>query len=102
MEKALCDTTLINTSYQSNHSLQIESCKFREYPSGLAYYFQMNKCKNKITVARRKILENHFRFDFGMEQFDENVMDLRLLPYVLAWLGKSADIVSHSAMFQFL
>ena len=58
MEKALCDTTLINTSYQSNHSLQIESCKFREYPSGLAYYFQMNKCKNKITVARRKILEN--------------------------------------------
>jgi len=114
--EALCNPASINETYHSNHTFcMIASfCKVRTIgsrphdddgviPRRLLALCELNSIsKDKNVVARPKILDCHFNGDFDIEPFIEGNMAMSALPYLLAWLGKSYDCVSHSALFHLL
>ena len=74
---------------------------------------------NKQYAARKKILQTHFVGEFNMKPFvieegesisgsgnnddSNNSMTLKVMPHVLAWVGRdTTDTASHSAMFHLL
>ena len=122
VEQLLCDTTSINATYLSNHSLNEislvnvlnEGPELVKLTDALKANLKLNKDGDKDYVARQKVLQNHFGGDFSIVPFGEESMDIRLLPHVLSWLGrprlddlarekkKQDYIVSQSALFEFL
>ena len=52
---------------------------------------------------RQKILQTHLLGNFDMGPFTEENMTLKMIPHVLAWVGRAEeDVQSHSAMFSLL
>ncbi|EJK46410.1 hypothetical protein THAOC_34920, partial [Thalassiosira oceanica] len=95
----LCDTSSINATYNSNHTLR--SLGGYQIPQDVEMMLCLNKDKNKSRVAANKILQAHrhlvMRPLFGME--------LGLLPYVVAWLdhfAKSRPDLKLSSIFEFV
>ncbi|EJK65652.1 hypothetical protein THAOC_13466 [Thalassiosira oceanica] len=95
----LCDTSSINDTYNSNHTLR----DLGNYliPQDVEMMLRLNKDKNKSRVAANKILQSHRHLDmrplFGWE--------LGLLPYVVAWLehfAKSRPDLKLSSIFEFV
>ena len=85
----LCNTSSIDATYQSNHTLEkmwgSDSDK-QQVPNDLVSILQANSDGDKISVAREKIIRSHFCGSFDMSPFSN--MDLELLPYVLGLIGK--------------
>ncbi|EJK76475.1 hypothetical protein THAOC_01760 [Thalassiosira oceanica] len=97
----LCDTSSINATYNSNHTLQSLGGYGIQIPQDVERMLHLNKGKNKSQVAANKILQAHCYLDmrplFGME--------LGLLPYVVAWLdhfAKSRPDLKLSSVFEFV
>ena len=84
LSKALCDTSSINASYLSNHSLKYLDVK-PWLTKDLSSRFYLNRAlmlnHNNGDIAIRKILEYHKKFD--MSPLFE--WDWKLLPRVITW-----------------
>ena len=81
--RLLCDTSSVNNTYLSNHTL--ERCDIshaeRMESFDLGYYLSMNKNKNKQHIAMHKILSSHLDFDLKpLFQWQ-----LKFLPLIVAW-----------------
>ncbi|EJK66635.1 hypothetical protein THAOC_12429, partial [Thalassiosira oceanica] len=97
----LCDTSSINATYNSNHTLQNLGGLCVQIPQDVEMMLDVNEGENKSHVAANKILRAHRHLDmrplFGRE--------LGLLPYVVAWLEHFAKSRLHlklSSIFEFV
>lgn len=109
----LCNPSSLDATYSSNHTLTSLAGNEKEQhiPNKLLTLLQLNKSganqshikKKKSYVIRQKILQTHLSDDFDMEPFTEGNMTLKMIPHVLAWVGRAEeDVQSHSAMFSLL
>jgi len=109
----LCNPSSLDATYSSNHTLTSLAGNEKEQhiPNKLLTLLQLNKSganqshikKKKSYVIRQKILQTHLSDDFDMEPFTEENMTLKMIPHVLAWVGRAEeDVQSHSAMFNLL
>ena len=117
LSKLLCDTSSINKTYLSNHTLDHiggidlagdNPARDRELRSLL----QMNRTKYKSYVAIRKVLKYHPMTDMEpfFEWLEEGDQNLKALPYVIGWFNRAEIAASSdnpmgtrklSAVFQF-
>ena len=85
----ICDTTGINATYQSNHTIQSlslqSSREMIRYPIKVLTNLHINQNPNKHAVAIKKILENH-----SMESIN---FESPVLPRALAVIG-NADVTN--------
>jgi hypothetical protein len=116
LTRALCDTSSINNTYYSNHTIQsIEVDDYDQYEDrdyddpfhDLMFQISvdrrdlmcMNNNENKVEVAREKIMKSHF----AGEAVDISVFALMpeaLLPHAIEWIGR--DRLGFSLMYQFV
>ena len=83
--RLLCDTSSVNSTYLSNHTLvRIGVCFGHGTPSDIAAYLQLNKYHNQA-AAICKILRSHPDIDIT-PLFEFN---MKCLPLVVEWLEKS-------------
>lgn len=83
---ALCNTSSIDSTYWSNHTLSQFNC-YENKPSYLAPLLAMNYKGDKAAVARKKILSHHFDdFDAVLDVFGP--MEAPVLPTALSWIGR--------------
>jgi len=91
--KLLCDTSSINDTYLSNHTL-LSFNRYNLPPSGasagLLGTLSTNGSENKQKVAMAKILLNHSHFD--MEPFFE--WEFKILPLMVKWFEKVSTFTS--------
>jgi hypothetical protein len=93
--KLLCDTSSVNTTYLSNHSLvQLEGWSNGHTPGGIPPYdvkqlLELNKHPADEHVAIHKILKSHS--DFDIEPFFE--WKLKLLPLAVSWFERVRILV---------
>ena len=95
MSNLLCDTSSINATKLSNHTLCDLGSRVNEEVKVL---LELNKSEDKNQVARNKIIKSHFSgaFDVVALAGDEN----KLLPDTLSFFGK--DEVGLSALYTVL
>ena len=108
----LCNPSSLDATYSSNHTLTSLAGNGNEQqiPNKLLSLLQLNKSginqshiKKKSYVIHQKILQTHLMGDFDMGTFIEENMTLKMIPHVLAWVGRAEeDLQSHSAMFSLL
>jgi len=99
--RVLCDTTSINATYSSNHTLTKLSVGvgYEDPRMGieLASLLKMNKGINKKYIAIEKILQHHP--NIGMEPLFEwgsgNERNLMALPYVIDWFDRAEEAVEY-------
>ena len=90
LSKLLCNKSSILDTYTSNHTLQELGYYIPdELADCLVPYLKLNKNKDKVEVARQKILHTHFSTEDGVsskmqELFD---MELEMIPTAIAWIG---------------
>ena len=86
--KLLCDTSSVNKTYLSNHTLRVLALSdHRELPTDLVSLLNLNAIsENKGQVAMTKILQHHSHFN--MQPFFE--WEFKVLPIVLSWLEEAA------------
>ena len=85
--KLLCDTTSVNRTYLSNHTLE------KIYPTGdfhVNKYLALNKREDKQQVAMSKVLQRHSHFD--MEPFFE--WEFKVLPLMIQWFTNAVRRVT--------
>jgi len=86
----LCNSSSIDATFRSNHTLQIVSMDVinDNYRSAvvpqLADMLQLNGNNDKFEVSRQKILRCHFH-EYDTQEFVD--MELEVLPHALAWCG---------------
>ena len=83
--QALCNTTDINATHSSNHTLSIFS---NQRPSDLDQYLEWNTNANKKVVAHQKVFLQHFICDFHMKPFIKMHPDV--LGHVLSFMDKAS------------
>ena len=93
----LCNTSNINHTYSSNHTLEtLNLNEDRENGPHLASLLSMNSDSNKSHVAIRKILKYHPNID--MEPlFDwdaEGEQTLKALPYIIDWFEGAREAIA--------
>lgn len=96
--KLLCDTSTINNTYLSNHTLQSFGPPLYDssIPDIIESYLTLNYLNNKDQVAVWKILIYHSHFD--MEPFFE--WEFRVLPLMVDWFVKAtATAMGSPGMF---
>lgn len=86
----LCNKTSIMDTYNSNHTLQY----LGEYiPDDIESYLKLNRNKDKLEVARQKILQTHFSTKDDDSKIQELLdMELEVIPTAIAWIGRSLPI----------
>ena len=101
----LCDTTSINATHGSNHTLEFLGGGPEDNNYGVrqdvGFMLHLNHGKNKSLVAAEKILLVHGHLDMK-PLFDR---ELDLLPYVVAWLENFDESwldVKLSSIFEFV
>ena len=82
--RLLCDTSSVNSTYLSNHTLQY----IKVDTALLRPLFELNKRNDKKEVAMIKILQNHN--DFDMMPFFE--WEFKVLPLMIDWFEKTSSI----------
>mmetsp|Transcript_2596 Transcript_2596/g.4807 ORF Transcript_2596/g.4807 Transcript_2596/m.4807 type:complete len:241 (+) Transcript_2596:391-1113(+) len=111
LSRTLCNTSSINATYYSNHTLNSlgGALSARSIPSDIYTLLDMNRsCNDKKQTAIQKVL--HFHPHFDMKPFFE--WDLKVLPHVVDWFGRNraytenieADIDARKvdAIYQFI
>jgi len=83
--KLLCDTSSINSTFLSNHTLQFVSSKLSRR---LKPNFKLNKKDDKKEVAMIKILKHHH--DFDLTPFFE--WEFKVLPLMIDWFERASSI----------
>ena len=98
----LCDTSSIETTYNSNHTLEDFGKSYISsrlvLPEEVASLMRWNESQCKFMVVRRKIIEHHFmstedNFDIFLD------MELQVLPYVISWMGRDTSMLLYQ-LFQ--
>ena len=88
----LCNTSTVNKTYSSNHTLQDLSIGRSEQ---LKQLLKLNKGMNKRHVAIKKILLYHSNIDmkplYGWDKEDEK--SLKSLPYVIDWFRRVKEVI---------
>ena len=88
--KLLCDTSSVNNTYLSNHTLQClgdERGIFNFIPTNIISNLVLNRRnRTKQQIAMIKILQNHSHFD--MEPFFE--WEFKVLPITVSWFAKAS------------
>ena len=83
--KLLCDTSSLNNTYLSNHTLV--SMTLRNCPGHIQSYLGLNRSReDKGQIAMTKILQQHSCF--SMQPFFE--WEFKVLPLVIDWFEKAA------------
>ncbi|KAL7458561.1 hypothetical protein ACHAWC_010922 [Mediolabrus comicus] len=83
--KLLCDTSTINSTYLSNHTLTRVGCSdYEETPEDIRSYLRVNHWSRKSAVAIYKILRSHP--DLDMEPFFK--LKMQFLPAVMSWFER--------------
>ena len=88
--KLLCDTSSVNKTYLSNHTLEdLGNTRYvrpQELPTDLAFSLELNSSsEDKGQVAMIKIMRHHSHFN--VQPFLE--WELKLLPLIICWLEKA-------------
>lgn len=107
--RLLCNTSSINNTYLSNHTLESFDSSIRSVPGTekVRMCLELNKIDKRC--KKHKILLAHFMGRFSMEHFAD--MKVELLVHVLAWISKSgfkdksrkgSCRISQSALFHFI
>ncbi len=65
----LCDTTSIDSTYLSNHTLSEFGSTASPPSNQLRLYCNMNNNANKQMVGRMKVIHHHFACNFNLDQF---------------------------------
>ena len=86
--KLLCDTSSVNKTYSSNHTLQYVGDDRGDFD--VRYLLVLNKREDKRQVAITKILHVHSHFD--MKPFFE--WELKVLPLMIQWFTKASTCTS--------
>lgn len=84
--RLLCDTSSINNTYLSNHSLSYLSSRSAALPTTVKDCLKLNECSDKENVAMKKMLQYHDEFD--MQPLLK--WDLKALPLVMDWFERAA------------
>ena len=88
----LCNKSSIMDTYNSNHTIQdvcYEGYDEMDHPGDLVSLLELNRNKNKVEVARQKILQSHLTDDDGASKIQELLdMELENMPAVVAWIGR--------------
>ena len=96
--RLLCNTSSINDTHSSNHTLEKLDLLGENQHSGrqLDILLKLNKGTNKSHVAIKKILQYHPNLDMGpLFQWDsEGEQTLKALPYLVDWFGKAEEAVA--------
>ena len=86
--KLLCDTTSINSTFQSNHTLSNLGRLGTSGASQSLLDLNLDRSNNKKEAAIIKILQHHN--DFDMTPFFE--WEFKVLPLVINWHEKASSI----------
>ena len=90
--KLLCDTSSVNSTYLSNHTLQsVVGQSFEGITSStnpLQHLFNLNKREDKKEVAMIKVLLTHD--DFDMMPFFE--WEFKVLPIMIDWFERASSV----------
>ena len=91
----LCNTSSINSTYASNHSLERLRLSFG-VSGQLSSLLKLNKDRNKSCVAIKKILKYHPNIDMEplFEWDAEGEQTLKALPYIVDWFGRAEVAVA--------
>ena len=86
----VCNKTSIMDTYNSNHTLHKLGYDQDELdvPDHLSSSLELNKNKDKVEVARQKILQTHFSGSDTSKIQELLDMDLEVLATVIAWIGR--------------
>ena len=97
--RLLCNTSTINNTYISNHTLETLSLPHQTEGEQLDSLLNLNEEMNKSHVAIKKILKYHPNID--MEPFfewnmegDERERNLKALPYIIDWFERAGHAVA--------
>eukprot|EP00984_Skeletonema_dohrnii_P011908 scaffold4777_cov120-Skeletonema_dohrnii-CCMP3373.AAC.10 len=85
--RLLCDTSSVNNTYLSNHTLEVIGCRYGNLygiPSSIQRYLKLNR-QSQYDVPICKILVSHSALD--MTPFFQ--WKLKLLPLVVAWFERA-------------
>ena len=85
--RLLCDTSSVNNTFTSNHSLLYLAGPLALQP-GTRALLELNKNANKEHVAMIKILENHTEFDIQPLL----KWDLKVLPDLIGWFERGSAL----------
>ena len=83
--KLLCDTSTINNTYLSNHTLTKIGHGNEDNPQYILDYLVMNKDRSDASISKSKILQSHA--DLDMEPFFE--WKTKFLPVIISWLQRA-------------
>jgi len=100
----LCNKTSIMDTYFSNHTLHklIEDDDYEYLNLKLTYdlsqdiksLLKLNKNKDKVEVARQKILQTHFSTEDDTSYLQEFLdMELEVIPTAVEWIGRPTNDV---------
>jgi len=86
----LCNKKSILNTYNSNHTLQEVGTYHDEMnlPDDLLSYLELNENKDKVEVARQKILQTHFSDDTTSKIQKFLDIELEMMPAAIAWIGR--------------
>ena len=87
----ICNKTSIMDTYNSNHTLQYVSFdQFDEtkFPVHLGVSLMLNGNKDKVEVARQKILKIHFSGKDTSKLQELLDMELEVVPAAISWIGR--------------
>jgi len=84
--KLLCDTSTVNKTFMSNHTLRSIAGRQNGFSVEIINYLALNRNDDKQKVAITKILQNH---SFDMQPFFE--WEFSVLPIMIRWFTKAAD-----------
>ena len=90
LKKLLCDTSSINKTFFSNHSVHKISAPLvlLQVPSDIQILLDLNRLVNKNDVSKMKIVQHHSDFDLSnLFQWD-----LKALPLILEWLQAANNL----------
>ncbi|KAL7552449.1 hypothetical protein ACHAWF_015690 [Thalassiosira exigua] len=87
MSQLLCDTSSINKTFLSNHTLQ--SLNTTDCPKQVLYLLNLNHDPDKTYVATEKILESHPDFDLA----PLCKWGFKMLPLLADWFERAARSV---------
>ena len=120
LSKSLCNTTTINSTYSSNHTLEIlhyerslsydtdddsdqepddSHAYYDDAATDLQQYLTWNRNEDKTMVARQKVFMKHFIQNFRIEPFNDMEPDIlvRVLHFMLRASAENGGVTNVNA-----
>ena len=91
----LCNNSSIMDTYNSNHTLENLTYDYDNAsycPDDLVSLVILNRNKDKVEVARQKILQTHFSDDDTSNNQEFLDMDLEVMPAAISWIGRPTRV----------